>query len=413
MRGHRLSQIRCEYEDYECEGDGFVAILNLYTPDVGSMPPVLAGRENVLNDAYDYLENVQNGYPQQPVIYFGLRGVGKTVLLNDFELAANNRNMLAAYIEASEDGKFTARLIASLVRLTNGVSAKTAASDFAKRSLSLIKSFRLTYNIRSENMSFDLNPDANESIGVYTDDITEIFVSLGQAAKQAQASVCIFVDEMQYLSAEEIAGLTAALHRCNQLRLPITMFGAGLPRIKKAVGDARSYAERLYKFEEISALSKEGAFHAIADPAKNLGVEYDDDAVERIIEITKGYPYYIQTFCDIVWKQNDGNRITLTDISSAEESFFHSLDIGFFSVRYDKCSNMEKSFMAAMVKCGNLPCTISNVAMIMNRSVKAISPFRGKLINKGLIYATGHAGIDFTVPQFDGFIRRRNPNLQV
>lgn len=387
--------------------------LNPYTPGAGSMPPVLAGREELLMNAYGYLESIQNKYPQQPVIYFGLRGVGKTVLLNDIEHAADNRNMLYTHIEASEDGRFTTRLMAALVRFTNSISAKSAASEVAKKCLSLIKSFRLTYNIKDNNVALDVNPDANESTGIYSDDVTEIIVTLGQAASRSGNAVCLFIDEMQYLSSDEITGLASALHRCNQLRLPIMLFGAGLPKIRKTLGEARSYAERLFKFEEVSALSAESARHAISDPAETLGVRYSDAAVSRIIEVTEGYPYFIQAFCKIVWENRHNGEISEASVTDSIPEFFATLDAGFFSVRYDKCSGMEKSFMAAMVRCGELPCAISEVASIMNRSVKSISPFRGKLISKGLIYATGHAGIDFTVPQFDGFIRRMNPKLEV
>ena len=384
---------------------------NPYTPGAGSMPPVLAGRETTLENAFNYLDNVQGGYPQQPVIYFGLRGVGKTVLLNSIENAADNKNMLYTHIEASEDGKFTTRLVTALVRFTNSISTKSTAENISKRCVSLIRSFRVTYNIIDNRLSLDANPDANESIGIYEDDLAEIVTTLGQAAKRTGDSICIFVDEMQYLSKEEIVGLVVALHRCNQLRLPVIFFGAGLPKIRKAVGEAKSYAERLFKFEEVDALTKEGAAHAISGPAENFGIKYSEDAIDTIFNITEGYPYFIQEFCSIVWNKEKGTVITKKDVQSAEPDFLTSLDKGFFSVRYDKCSNMEKAFMAAMVKCGELPCTISNVSTTMNRSVKSLSPFRGKLISKGLIYATGHAEIDFTVPQFDGFIRRINPEL--
>ena len=390
-----------------------VRTVNPYTPEEGFVPAFLAGREEMLGRARSYLENVQNRYPQQPVIYFGLRGVGKTVLLNAIEEAADNRDMLYHHIEASEDGHFSARLIGALVRFTSSLSAHAAAKELSQRVLSMLKAFRVTYNMIENSVEVGVDTSMMETTGIYADDLTEIFSTLGKAASRAGQSVCVFVDEMQCLTEEELAGLASAMHRCNQLRLPVILFGAGLPKIRKAVGEARSYAERLFKFEEVSALDDVGTADAITEPAKDLGVSYTADAIREITAVTEGYPYFIQAFCQTIWDRSEGPEITLEDVRSSQDAFFAELDRGFFQVRYNRCSHMEQSFMTAMVKCGELPCTISNVAAIMNRKVKSISPFRGKLISKGLIYATGHAEIDFTVPQFDGFIRRINPDLQL
>ena len=385
--------------------------VNPYTPGAGSMPPFLAGRETVLEEATFCLNNVKKGYPQQHIIYFGLRGVGKTVLLNTIEQVADSLGMYSVEIESDEESGFTKRLIASMVQIVKQFSTKAAAKEMAQRALSLIRSFRITYSITDQSFSLGADGKDIESTGIYSDDLTDILVMVGKAAEKAEASVVLFVDEMQYLSKEELSGLSSALHRCNQKRLPILFFGAGLPVIRKAVGEAKSYGERLYRFEEISALDHESAAAAIVEPAKDLDVSYRADAVEEIISITGRYPFFIQAFCQIIWNETESDTITKEDVLHKKEMFFLFLDDGFFSVRYDKCSRMEKSFLTAMVKCGQLPCTISNVAQIMGRTVKSISPFRGKLINKGLIYSTSHAEIDFTVPAFDGFIRRINPEL--
>ena len=384
---------------------------NPYTPGAGFRPTVLAGREK-LTEQVDYaLENLQRGYPQRSVVYYGLRGVGKTVLLNYIEDAADNRNMLHEYIEATEDKLFRTRLITALMRFVRQLSVKENMKAMLQPVEMLIRAFRVSYDPKENSFSAGLDGELIPLTGIFSDDLTEIIVQLGRAANKAEKQICLLFDEMQYLDQEDIAGLIGAIHRCNQLRLPVMMYCAGLPKIKKMFGDAKTYSERLFSFDEISSLDEESAANVITGPAEGFQVKYSDDAIQEIIRITGGYPYFLQEMCSTVWAMTDSKIISLEEVKSATSDFFDRLDRGFFAVRYERCSNTEKAFMAAMVKCGELPCTISNVATILSKPVKAISPVRGKLINKGLIYATGHAEIDFTVPQFDEFIKRVNPDL--
>lgn len=386
---------------------------NPYTPGAGFMPACLAGRDTLLNNADEYLNSIQKRYPQQSVVYYGLRGVGKTVLLNAIEIAADNLDILYTHIEASENGKFTGKLLAAMHKFAQEVSLKESAKDFGRKCISLIKSFAVTYNVEEGTFGLGVNQDAVFSSGIFSDDLTDIMVQLGKSAVRSEDTICIFIDEIQYLSEEEISALVASMHRCNQLRLPIMLFCAGLPKILKTVGEARSYSERLFRFEPIGALSCDEADAAIREPAMELGVRYQKDAVNEIFRITGGYPYFIQEFCSVIWKSSDKKEsIDFKDVANAAHTFWQTLDEGFFSVRYNRCTHLEKAFMAAMVKCDGLPCNIANVAAIMRRNVKSISPLRGQLISKGMIYPTGHAEIDFTVPQFDAFIKRTNPELK-
>lgn len=396
-------------------------ITNPYTPGAGFMPAYLAGREKLVENAEGYLRSLIGRYPQQSVIYYGLRGVGKTVLLNRIEEAADNLNIMYVHIEANESlnthsGKtqwrFTERLIAAVNKFAHEIGMKERAKDFAQKCISLLKAFRLTYKVADGSFGLDVSQSLPSSSGDYVSDVTDIIVQLGKSALQSGDTVCFFVDEAQYLSEEELGGLIVAIHRCNQLRLPVMAFCAGLPKILKTVGEAYSYSERLFKFERVDALSPEEAKDAICEPAKDFGVSYAESAVERIVEITYGYPYFIQQLCNVIWNQVEkGGTISLKNVTDNETNFFSLLDDGFFAVRYERCTPQEKTFMMAMVHCGELPCTISNVAKIMGRTPRSISPLRAQLINKGMIYATGHGEIDFTVPQFDHFILRRNPTL--
>ena len=397
-------------------------LANPYTPGAGFMPTYLAGRDRLVNEAENYLKSIQNRYPQQSVVYYGLRGVGKTVLLNRIEQIADNMDILYAHIEANEYSRkdidkskmFTNKLVNAIHKFAYEISNKEKVKETAKKCLSLIKSFSITYNVTSGTIGFGIENNTSPISGNYVDDVTELIVELGKLALKSEETICIFVDEVQYLSEEEFGGLITAIHRCNQLRLPVMIFCAGLPKVLKAAGEAYSYAERLFKYESVDALNIRDAEDAIRKPAISLGIKYTDNAMDQIIEVTGGYPYFIQQFCSEIWKCADGKQLlNEKDVLSAKPNFLKILDDGFFAVRYNRCTNLERSFMVAMVKCEELPCTISNVAKKMQREVKSISPARGKLISKGMIYSTEHGKFDFTVPQFYSFIKRINMELEM
>ena len=388
-------------------------LVNPYTPGAGFKPAYLAGRQQLLDNAIGYLSSIQRRYPQQSIIYYGLHGVGKTVLLNSIEETAHELNIFYQHIEASEDGDFINRLICAISQFTHNISIslKESDKDFEKNTLSLLKSFMLTYHIEDKVNELGIQPEESFSTGIFDEDLTDLFVELGKAALKSGDTICLFIDEIQYLSEKEIRGLGTALHRCNQLRLPIMLFGARLPKILKVAGEA----ERLFKFEKIDALSAKDAKEAIANPAQDFNITYESSAIDYIVDITGGYPYFIQEFCSIVWEQQHkkDSTICLEKVEDAKPLFFKRLDEGFFAVRYNRCTSKEKSFMTAMVRCVPLPCDINNVAKEMERGVRSISPIRGKLINKRMIYPTGYAKIDFTGPQFDDFIKRVNPELKM
>lgn len=398
-------------------------IVNPYTPGAGFMPTYLAGRDTLVTEAKSYLQNIMNRYPQQSVVYYGLRGVGKTVLLNQIEKDADDLGILYTHIEASEPGrekggvnrKFTRKLIAQINKLTSEVSLAHAAKELCGKLKGTLKAFAVTYSIEDNSFSLGMTDNIVSVSGDYSADITDILVQLGKSAEKSGNTICFFIDEIQYLAENELSGLITALHRCNQLRLPVMIFCAGLPKILKTMGEANSYSERLFKFERIDSLDYDSAKTAIEEPATKLNVTFEQAATEKIIDITSGYPYFIQQLCNTVWGEAaEKGSISLADVETALPTFFKTLDAGFFAVRYDRCTALEKSFMTAMVKCGELPCTISNVAKIMDRkNVTSISPLRGQLIAKGMIYPTARGEIDFTVPQFDDFIKRVNPSLSL
>lgn len=384
-----------------------------YTPGAGFMPGHLAGREEILSDAEKYLNTIVLGYPQQSIIYYGLRGVGKTVILNAIEGKTDDIPVLMEHIEIAEKRNFTQQIANCSKKFIHKMSIKESAKDLIGKAQGLLKAFILTYNPEEQSFSLGMNDGEYITTGDLSDDLTDLFVSMGKLAEKTKYAICFFIDEIQYMKDEEAEALVNAIHRCNQLRLPIMIFGAGLPKILKSLGEVKSYSERLFRFIEIGALSEKEAIDAIVKPAEPLSIRYDHEALKSITEITQGYPYFIQELCNVIWNSLDSDKVIVhkDHVINALPIFYGNLDAGFYKMRYDRCTHKEKLFIYAMVKCGDLPCTISNVAKIMGKSVQSISTYRAQLINKGVIYSTGHAEIDFTVPGFDEFLKRINPEL--
>ncbi|MCI8997160.1 MAG: AAA family ATPase [Lachnospiraceae bacterium] len=385
-----------------------------YTPGAGAMPSYLAGRGELLENTEKALQALAKGYPQKSVVYYGLRGVGKTVLLNAIEEQAEELDILYTHIEIAEKKSFIVQIANSSKKMIHQMSVIESAKDFGKKALGILQAFQITYNPEEQTFTGGMTePSAYVTTGVLADDLTEIFVTMGRTAVKANKSVCFFIDEIQYMNSKEMEALLNALHRVNQLRLPITVFGAGLPKILRILGEVKSYSERLFKYITVAKLSDEDAEKAIIEPAKELDITYTEDAVNAIKKQSEGYPYFIQELCDTVWEYTDKEVIEQEDVKRVIPTFETNLDVGFFRIRYDRCTKKEHDFLFAMVKCGELPCTISNVAQILGKSVNAISPTRAQLISKGMIFSTGHGEIDFTVPQFDLFLKRMNPDLRI
>lgn len=383
-----------------------------YTPGAGAMPRYLAGRESMLEEADKILEAVAMGYPQKPSIYYGLRGVGKTVLLNAIEEKAEELDILYAHIEIAEKRSFIVQIANASKKIIHRMSVIESVKDLGHKALGILQAFQVTYNPEEQTFTAGIaEPSMYVSSGVLSDDLTEMFVAMGRMAAKAKRAICFFVDEIQYMKPNEMEALINALHRVNQLRLPITIYGAGLPKILKILGEVKFYSERLFQYIEVAELSDHAATDAIVKPATELGVQYEEEAVEEIKEWSKGYPFFIQELCNTIWEETGSEIIKKSDVERVIPVFLDKLDKGFFKIRYDRCTKKEHDFLFAMVRCGSLPCTISNVAKILGKRVSSISPTRAQLISKGIIYSTGHGEIDFTVPQFDRYLKRINPDL--
>lgn len=380
---------------------------NPYRPGAGMSPAYLAGRDNTIHEAQNILQAINYGYSARSVVYYGLRGVGKTVLLNYIENLADEMDLPSEYMEIAErDRSFQYQMALHIYKLINRLSLLKNIESHIKKALSILKAFTIKYGC--DDISIEVNPaNGISDTGNLANDMTELFLALGVIAQKQNKGVVLFIDEIQYIKDDEFEALMEAIHRTNQKNYPIVIFSAGLPKIAKIAGDVKSYAERLFDFIEIDSLNNEEAKLALIEPAKRFQINYTDEAVNKIIEITQGYPYFLQEYGKWVWEcKKEKSIIDIKIVNKAYDKFEQSLDKAFFKVRHDRATAREIEFMTAMVACEKLPCSTKEIANIMGESIQAISPLRAQLIHKGFIYAAKRGEVDFTVPQFDKYLKR-------
>lgn len=379
---------------------------NPYRPGAGLMPIYLAGRDEDINDIEQIFEALTMNIPTQSVIFSGLRGVGKTVLINKLEKIAEDKSIFCKHIEVEERNDFISQIASCSQAFLRKVSTKEKFKHLIQKPLDAIKSLIISFDPNDNTFSLSVQERELYKSNNLTQSLTEVFVTIGEIAYKTETPICFFIDEIQYMKSSELRALIAALHRANQLGYPVMIVGAGLPKIYKMLSDEKSYSERLFMYKEIDSLTEEQAKKAIEIPANKFGVSYTEDAIDKIMELTKCYPFFIQQLCQIVFQRANTNMIELQDIECNVSDFLNLLDKGFFKVRYERCSEGDKKFLFAMVKCGELPCTILNIAQNLKKTVPSISTTRAQLINKGLIYPVRYKELDFTVPEFSGFIQR-------
>lgn len=380
--------------------------VNPYRPGAGLIPTYLAGRDEEIGSVTQMFDALTMNVPTQSIIFSGLRGVGKTVLINKLQKIAEDKEIFCKHIEVEERNDFISQIAACAQAFLRKVSAKEKFKSLIQKPLDAIKALVISFDPNDNTFSLSLQERELYQSTNLTQSLTDVFTTIGETAYKSETPVCFFIDEIQYMKAKELGALIAALHRTNQLGYPVMVIGAGLPKIYKMLSDEKSYSERLFLYQEIGSLTTEQSRSAIEIPAQKFGITYTDDAIERIIAITKGYPFFIQQMCQIVYKNTDGKQIEGIHVEHNIKEFFQTLDVGFFKVRYERCADSDKKFIFAMVRCGELPCTISNVAKNLHKSVSSISTTRAQLISKGIIYPIRYKELDFTVPEFSGYIRR-------
>jgi hypothetical protein len=391
-------------------------LFNPYTPGAGSRPRELAGRDAQLQQFDNLLGRLERGNHERSIVISGLRGVGKTVLLNEFEDRADDRDwaVSALEVESTTDFRFQ---IAEMVRgALLDLSPRARRKDKLVKAARLLKGFTLTPTAEGEvSGGFDIDAAlAQPATASIERQLVNLFVGLGEVARDAALGAVFFIDEMQLLAREDLEALIAAIHRTGQKNLPVAVVGAGLPILRGLLVEAKSYAERLFAYPELGPLPDEAAARALTGPARSAipdaPVEWHDDALAEVTTVSEGYPYFLQAYGKFAWELAEGAAIALDDVERAKPLALAELDREFFEQRYERATPAERWYLAAIAELGDGPQPTAKVVKAGNyRSTSASSPVRQSLLDKGLVYAPAHGLIDFTVPHFADFMRRRHP----
>ncbi len=385
---------------------------NPFNPGAGVSPPELAGRSDVLAQAATALERTKRGRHAKSLMILGLRGVGKTVLLNEIRKEAEGRGYLVEQIEARDGEDLRQLLIHALRRVLLQLDRPGQTIEAVKRGLRVLRSFigKVTVSAGGVDVTLGVDPEPGHAdSGDFESDVKDVLVATARAAKEAKRPVALLIDELQYVSRPELAALIRGMHSVNQDGLPLLLCGAGLPQLAGQAGDAKSYAERLFDFPRLDRLEKADACKAIRDPVEDEGAEIADGALDEIYMQTRGYPYFLQEWGYNAWNVAPGDTITVKDATDATAQSIRKLDESFFRVRFDRLTPLEREYMRYLAELGEGPQRSSDVAKVMNRSGRSLGPTRDSLIKKGMIYAPEHGQIAFTVPLFDQFMRREMP----
>ena len=345
----------------------------------------------------------------------GLRGVGKTVLLNEIARRANADGYRTVLIEALEDKPLGPLIAPHLRTLLFELDRTAGAGDKVKRGLRVLRSFVGALKVTMGDFTFGLDIEPQEGTADSGDleiDLPSLFVAVAEAAEERKSAVAILIDELQYFRVKELGALIMAMHRVQQLQLPLVLLGAGLPILPGLAGEAKSYAERLFSFPEVGALSETDAARALRDPAQAAGVVFEDEALNEVFRVTKGYPYFLQEWGYQAWNLAPASPITLKIVEDASATAIRRLDQNFFRVRFDRLTPGEKSFLRAMANFGPGAHRTGEIADLLGQKITSLGPVRAKLIKKGMIYSPAHGELAFTVPLFDEFMMRAIPNLK-
>jgi hypothetical protein len=389
-------------------------IANPYRPGAGSPPPALVGRDELIADVVTALERARLGRPDKSLMPIGLRGVGKTVLLNRFVELANERQYVTAMLEAPETDNFRYQLATKLRKALIALQHRNPLSAAVARTLGVLRSFTLSASTKLTNegpaFSIDVDPVPGEAdSGNLSEDLSDLFFSVGEAAATHGLAVLVAIDELQYLNEEELGALIAAVHRTTQKNLPLVLVGAGLPQLPGLAGEAKSYAERLFRFPVIGELTPDDSRRAIATPAEELGVSFTPDALDEIVTATRGYPYFLQQWSYRIWNEASASPVTVDDVKSAAPLIQRELDQNFFRVRFERLTPSERRYLRAMAERGPGSHRSGDIARTYGAKVESVAPMRNNLIGKGMIYSPAHGDTAFTVPLFDEFLRRELP----
>jgi AAA ATPase domain len=386
---------------------------NPFSPGAGTQPPELAGRETVLADVNVTLQRSRKGIFSRSSIFVGLRGVGKTVLLNRAREIAEEQNFTTIFIEAHEEKSLPALLIPPLRKILLRLNTADQVSEVARRGLRVLKSFASNFKAKLSFGEIDVElgvqpEEGSADSGDLEHDLGELLIVIAEAANARGDAICLLIDELQYLDEKEMSALIMALHQVSQRKLPLILYAAGLPLILGLAGRSKSYSERLFTFPRIGVLDAADARKAIERPVEALGVSFAPEAIDAILEKTGRYPYFLQQWGYEAWNVASTSPISLETVKEATARAIGQLDDSFFRVRFDRLTKREKDFLFAMVQVGGDTQKSGDIAATLGVKTTSIGPLRSSLIRKGMIYSPAHGDNAFTVPLFDDFLRRLN-----
>lgn len=389
-------------------------VSNPYAPGAGTRPPKMVGRDDLLDTARIAFERIRSGRPSKSIVIVGLRGVGKTVLLEQIDENAEGSGVLTLRIEAPESRSLPSILVPQLRTALLKLSKREAARELVQRAQRALAGFANALKVKYQDIEIGLGFDPEPGLADNGDleaDLQDLFEVVGLAARADGSCVALLIDELQYIKKEQLSALITALHRVAQRGLPLTLVGAGLPQLRGAMGEAKSYTERLFDFPEVGPLSRRDAKTAILKPARDEGVEIEAIVLDSVVDRTKGYPYFLQVWGKHLWDVAEGSPITEANFVPASELAIADLDQSFFLVRFDRLTPLEKKYLRTMAELGPGPHRSGDIAQVMNRDVTSLAPTRAKLIGKGMVWSPAHGDTAFTVPMFDEFMLRIIPDL--
>ena len=386
---------------------------NPYAPGAGLQPPALVGRDALLADTAIDFERLVARRPSRSLILLGLRGVGKTVLMNRLLASADALGLKTAKVEAPEGGQLPALLGPAARKVLFELDLARSAGDRIRTAFGTLRNFVGKFDVSIGDIEFGFEPmPGRADSGDLEQDLPDLLVAIGEAAVEKRTAVVLFVDEVQYLSRQELASLVVAFHELSQRNLPLMFVGAGLPQIAALAGNAKSYAERLFAYPEIGPLDPAAADAAIVEPALSEGVEFEPDALEAIRDATRHYPYFLQEWGFHVWNHAAGSPVTRADVEAVGPTVVAHLDANFFRVRFDRLTPLQQKYLRAMAELGNEPYRTTDIAGALGVESPSVATVRAQLIAKGMVWSQRHGETAFTVPLFAAFMRRQMPVLE-
>lgn len=381
---------------------------NPFAPGAGSPPPELAGRDEILEAARVACGRSLRGRSARPIMLLGLRGTGKTVLLNKIKQTAEEQGFLVSKVEAPEKQSLSRLLYPEMRKVMWSLSSVEAAKQIATKGLKGLRGFASIFKLEIAHIEIGIEPEPGlADSGNLQHDLPDLFSVIGKAAKAADKGWLLLVDEVQYLSDDDLSALIISVHSMSQQGLPVLLIGAGLPQVARLAGEAKSYAERLFTYPAVGALDQKSAARAIEKPLTDEETSITPEALARIVNQTHGYPFFLQEWASFAWNSAEGPQITVDDVERSYAETLNSLDTGFFRVRLDRLTKTEIQFVSAMSRLGDGPYAMADIARDLKRSAQSLGPTRASIISKGMVYSTDHGYIDFTVPLFADFMRRQ------